>query len=142
MDFWFDVTTPANTLEKDAIITELKLTAGTIVTVWLLHPEGCQGLAHATISEGGHQAYPYPPGSSYHGNSVPMIFEDNYEVEAPATLTLKTWNLDDTYEHIIFVRITLIRREDDPLIIAQINTLRAIETLLHGQRVPIEPGVG
>lgn len=114
MDYWFDKTTPANTAKDDALETELQLCAGVITRVWLFHPEGCHGLAHASIWRGGHQLYPADPDNDYHGNAQPMEFEDQHEIGTPALLKLVTWNEDDTYEHRVYVRITVTRPEDDP----------------------------
>jgi len=135
MDFWYAVATDHNTAKVAAVVTDLKLTAGTITQVWLVHPEGCQGLAYAAIFEGGHQLYPHNPEESYHGNDVPMILDDNYELKAPALLKLKTWNLDDTYDHTVYLRITVLRPKIDVATQALIDALNIIKQLLTGRRV-------
>jgi hypothetical protein len=135
MDYSFEKTTPKNTLEKDALELDLKLTEGVITQVWLFHPEGCQGLAHAAIFEGDHQLWPHNRGSSYHGNDVPMTWADEYELKAPALLKLKTWNLDDTYPHTVYVRITVLRGRIDAASQALIDALGIIKTLLTGKRL-------
>jgi len=135
MDFAYAIKTPANTAKANAIETELKLTSGTIVEVWMVHPEGCQGLAYAAIFRGGHQLYPHNPDEAYHGNAVPMIWKDNYELEAPALLKLKTWNLDDTYDHTLYLRITVLRGVIDTATKALLDTLSIIKQLLTGRRV-------
>jgi hypothetical protein len=135
MDYWFDVTTLANTAKVDAVVTDLKLTAGTITQVWMVHPEGCQGLAYAAIFEGGHQLYPHNPAEAYHGNDVPMILSDNYELKAPALLKLKTWNLDDTYDHTVYLRITVLRPKIDVATQGLLDALNIIKLLLTGKRV-------
>lgn len=135
MDYWFAVTTTAGTAKADAVETELKLTAGIIKQVWMVHPEGCHGLAYAAIFMGGHQLYPNNPEEAYHGNAVPMIWEDNYELEAPALLKLKTWNLDETYDHTVYVRITVLRPKIDAAQQALIDLLSIIKQLLTGRRL-------
>lgn len=135
MDYWFTKTTLANTAKADALELELKLTEGVITRVWMVHPEGCQGLAYAAIFEGGHQLYPHNPEESYHGNDVPMILDDNYELKAPALLKLKTWNLDDTYDHAVYLRITVLRPKIDVATQALIDALNIIKQLLTGRRV-------
>jgi hypothetical protein len=109
VDYKYQKTTPANTSKENALETSLKLTTGIIIQVVLYHPEGCHGLAYAAIFRGGHQLYPTNSEEAYNGNAVPATFTDNYELESPAELTLKTWNLDDTYEHTVYVRITVSR---------------------------------
>jgi hypothetical protein len=135
MDFSYVVKTSAGTTEKDAVETELKLTEGTITRVQLLHPEGCQGLAYASIWLGGHQLYPSNPETAYHGNDVPVEFEDNYDLEAPAILKLKTWNLDDTYEHAVYVRITVLRSKIDVAQQTLIDLFSKMLQLLTGRRL-------
>jgi len=135
MDYSYAVTTGKNTAKENAIETELKLTTGTIVEVWMVHPEGCHGLAYASIHRGGHQLYPANPDEAYHGNAVPMIWKDNYELEAPALLKLKTWNLDDTYDHTLYLRITVLRGVVDVATQALLDTLSIIKQLLTGRRV-------
>jgi len=135
MDYKYAVKTTAGTTEANAIKTDLKLTAGIITRVQLLHPEGCHGLAYASIWEGGHQLYPSNPESAYHGNDAPLEMEDNYELKTPALLTLKTWNLDDTYEHTVYVRITILRPSADPFQQAMIDLLSIIKQLLTGRRI-------
>lgn len=135
MDYWFAVSTPANTAEADAIITELKLTTGVITKVWMLHPEGCHALAYASLWRGGHQLYPHNPDYAYNGNDVPMIWEDTYELLAPAILKLKTWNLDETYAHYVFLKITVLRPEELTLIKKQLEILEQIAQRLVGQRL-------
>ena len=135
MDYWFDVSTPADKAKIDLVKTELKLTTGTITEVSLFHPEGCHGLAYAAIFIGGHQLYPSDPDNAYNGNAIPAIFKDHYELKTPPVLTLKTWNLDDTYPHRVFVRITVLRPDEDPTLRATLDILSAIRSLLTGKRL-------
>lgn len=135
MDYWFAVATPATTAKENAVTTELKLCEGVIVKVWMLHPEGCHGLAYAAIFHEGSQLYPINPEEGYHGNDVPMEWADNFQLRAPALLKLKTWNLDDTYEHKVFVRVTLLRPEEDPTLLAMLQIWENIRQLLMGRRI-------
>jgi hypothetical protein len=134
MDYWFEKTTPAGTSEGNALALDLKLTEGIITQVWLFHPEGCQGLAHAAIYEGGHQRYPHNKESSYHGNDVPMIWADNYDLKAPALLKLKTWNDDVTYPHTVYVRITVLREGEDRTVTLLGEFMSIIQALLTAKR--------
>ena len=107
MDYWFSVTTPANTKKEDAIETEMQVTEGIITHVWLKHPPGCHGLAHATISDGLSQIYPTNKDEDYHGDEFPMEWDDYYELLSPAKLFLHTWNDSTLYSHGVDVRITM-----------------------------------
>ena len=107
MDYWFSVTTPANTKKEDAVETEMQVTEGIITHVWLKHPPGCHGLAHATISDGLSQIYPTNKDEDYHGDEFPMEWDDYYELLSPAKLFLHTWNDSTLYSHGVDVRITI-----------------------------------
>jgi hypothetical protein len=135
MDYKFTVKTTANTPAYTPVRTTIKLTAGTITKVWFFHPEGCHGLAYASLWRGGHQLYPTNPEAAYHGNDVPMEFEDNYALETPAELTLKTWNLDDTYDHTLYLRVTVLRGVVDTATQALLDALAIIKALLTGKRL-------
>jgi hypothetical protein len=129
MDYWVEKETPANTAKSDALETEIELVPGTITEVWIFHPPGCFGLAYATIVEGIHQLYPTNSENAYHGDGYPMQFKDNYDLKSPANLKLITWNLDDTYAHSVYVRITILHAKYSPFeeaILAIVKKLAAV----------------
>lgn len=107
MDYWFSVTTPANTTKENAVETPMQVTEGIITHVWVKHPPGCHGIVHATISDGLNQIYPTNKDESYHGDTFPMEFDDSYELTKPAKLYLLTWNESVTHSHAVDVRITI-----------------------------------
>jgi len=111
MDYWFSVTTPANTKKEDAVETTMQVTEGIVTHVWLKHPPGCHGLAHATISDGLSQIWPTNKDEDYHGDEFPMEFDEAYEIMKPAKLHLLTWNDSTLYEHGVDVRITILPKE-------------------------------
>jgi len=108
LDFWFEKSTPANTAKKDALKTAMPMKEGVVTHVWVLHPPGCKGLAHAQIWHGLHQLWPTNPEASYHGDTFPMEFNEGRQLKKPVELTLVTWNLDDTYAHSVYMRITIM----------------------------------
>jgi len=130
MDFHFMVSTPKNTAKENAVSTKLKLTEGFIRRVWMWHPFGCRGYAYATVWEGGHQLYPHNAEEAYHGDGSPFDIEEDYYLEEPAELTLKTWNLSTLYSHNVFVRITVLRARADPLQQALIDLVAILKRLL------------
>ena len=100
------VTIPANTPELSPIEVEVKLTHGVIHRVEVEFPAGCAGLAHLQILRYDHQIYPTNPEGSFNTDDYIVPIDDYFElIEAPYTLKLRGWNLDDTYEHTITVRI-------------------------------------
>ena len=111
MDYWFSVSTPANTKKEDAVETTMQVTEGIVTHVWIKHPPGCHGLAHATISDGLSQIWPTNKDEDYHGDEFPMEFDEAYEIMKPAKLHLLTWNDSTLYEHGVDVRITILPKE-------------------------------
>ena len=107
MDYWFSVTTPANTTKENALETPMQVTEGIITHVWIKHPLGCRGQAHVTISDGLNQIYPTNKDADYHGDQFPMEFDDAYELTKPAKLHLLTWNDGVVNSHVVDVRITI-----------------------------------
>ena len=64
------------------------------------------------ISDGGFQVWPSPLGSWFTGDSIVIGFDDVYLKEsAPYQFNIFTYNDDDTYEHLIHVRIGLVTNE-------------------------------
>ena len=111
MDYWFSVSTPANTSKDKAIETPMQVTEGIVTHVWIKHPPGCHGVAHATISDGLSQIWPTNKDEDYHGDEFPMEFDEVYEVEKPAKFHLRTWNDSTLYAHKVDVRITILPKE-------------------------------
>ena len=100
------ITTDAGTAEGSKADVTLQLTSG---LVWLFEvdfPPGCCGLQHVQLFDGSYQVLPATIGESLHGDSVTMRFDDLYfKQAAPFELKIRTWNLDDTWDHTIQVRI-------------------------------------
>lgn len=82
--------------------------SGLITRVWILFPQGCNALAHAAIFLGETQIYPTNPDFDYSSDTFPIEFEDNYGFAAPEVISLRTYNLDDTYDHTIYVHLTTV----------------------------------
>lgn len=100
------ITTAANTAEKSIPDVILKVTSGLIWLFEVDFPPGCCGLHHIQIFDGSYQVLPSTPGESLHGDNVTMQFNDLYlKAGAPFELKIRTWNLDDTFPHIVQVRV-------------------------------------
>ena len=112
MFYEWAIAVPANTTEAAPITQEMKLTKGVITRIEIQFPTGCAGLAHCRILEGTIQKWPTPPSTSFASDGYTVPIEENYELEnLPATLFAKAWNLDDTYDHTIYVRVGVLRGE-------------------------------
>lgn len=103
------VTVPPNTPESAPLVSLLTLTAGVITTLRVGFPPGCSGLCHVQVREKGWQIVPWSLSESLHWDSYVFELLPQYVMAAdPYDLTLLTWNLDDSYEHTIFVGVEVI----------------------------------
>jgi len=122
MHFAVDIPTPANTLERHAVVTRMTVYPGMTGQVWVGFPDGCFGLAHMRIYHWNGMVWPgYThvksiattlPGfigiatvnptdiPSFAWNAYTYTFEDPFPLTAePYEFVIKTWNLDDFYPH-------------------------------------------
>jgi len=105
----YSFTIPANTAKSAPHTKAAKLTQGIIHRVEIVFPSGCAGLAHCVIREGLHQRWPTNPEGSFNFDSYNLAFNEFLEfTRKPYTLTLVGWNLDDTYDHTLEVRIGIL----------------------------------
>lgn len=109
---FYDVsfTIPSNTTKASPLEQDVKLTHGIIHRLEIGFPRGCAGLVHLQIKEGLHQRWPTNPQGSFNTDGYTIAFNEDQEffVE-PYILTLVGWNLDDTYDHTLEVRIGISR---------------------------------
>jgi hypothetical protein len=108
MNFVFNITTPKNTPESSPQKTILKLAKGIIRKTEIQFPPGAAGLLHVKLARSVYQPYPYNPDSDYIGDGQTIeLLGDVYMLEAPTQLEAYTWNKDDTYEHMVIIRIVM-----------------------------------
>ncbi len=112
MIYRFLITTPANTSEKDAQQTEMKLGKGVIHKLDIVFPPGPQRLLHLKIAQGAHQRWPTNPDQSFASDGEPITFREGLELnEEPYILSAWTWNEDTVYEHAVIIRLGLLRKK-------------------------------
>ena len=103
------IQTPANTPRLSPKTTRIKMWGGVIHRVEIMFPPGPQGLLHVQLFHGGHQIFPSTHGQSFAGDDETISFNDFYKLEPGFnTLIIKTWNEDDTYDHVCRVRIGVL----------------------------------
>lgn len=112
MYYKWEKSIPANTLEADAIEECLQLTKGTIKEIHLGFPPGPGGLVHLQVRDKGWQIVPWTPLQSVAWDDHVFVLPCDYDLdEEPYDLTIRAWNLDDTYDHTVFVGVVLTERE-------------------------------
>lgn len=109
MQYELRVTAPANGTRSTAEWRELAVVPGVIRRVELQFPDGCAGLVHAQVWRWWRCLWPTNPEADFMADGYVIGFEERYPMdEKPYTLWLRLWNLDDTYEHTVTLRVTLL----------------------------------
>lgn len=112
MLFVANITVAKSTTEASPKSQVLKIAHGIISWVSVSFPPGCVGLAHCVILHHEHQVWPSTENMSLAGDTFPIEWNEYYEsYQPPYELKVKAWNEDDTYQHIITVRIAVLPRK-------------------------------
>lgn len=112
MNYIIQDTVPANTKEANKRTTRVRLPKGVLVKVDINFPFGCTGLAHAKLLRGTQQLFPAQADLDYAADGETINFPQLYVIDdAPVHWSLVTWNLDETFDHKITARLTIIPRK-------------------------------
>lgn len=112
MYYDFSFTISANTTKASPHTEKVKLTYGIIHRLEIGFPRGCAGLVHFVILEALHQRWPTNPQGSFNTDGYTIAFNEHLKfTRKPYILTLSGWNLDDTYDHTLEVRIGILPQE-------------------------------
>lgn len=112
MIYDYALPTPANTLESAPMETIITLPVGRIAHVDIMFPSGCAGLAHVQIYRALHQLWPANVGASFIGDGTVVSWDEDYMLtDEPFALKAICWNLDDTYQHTITLRINVLETD-------------------------------
>jgi len=113
MFYDYSITVPANTAESSPVTQYLKLTRGIIHRVEVQFPIGASALMRCKIFYHEWQAFPTNPDGYFASDGYVIPIDDYYKIDSePFDLKVLVWNLDDTYQHILTVRVGLLRYED------------------------------
>lgn len=103
------LTIPANTAATSPEELEVELDHGRIVAVELQFPRGCVGLVHVQVRRELHQLWPTNVDGDIAGEDARIGWQEDHEfAEEPYTLTLRGWNLDDSFAHTVTFRFNLL----------------------------------
>lgn len=112
MDFKCDLAIPQNTAKESPISQDLGIVRGKITGIKVFLPWGCAGLAGVSIWYASWQIAPITLNEYLTGNETLHDIDMDYDVlEEPLTLIVKGYNLDDTYEHTPWIRVSMITSE-------------------------------
>jgi len=112
MFYDFAITVPAGTTEAAPVEQVMKLTYGVIHRVEVQFPIGTQALAHCKIYHEEHQLLPTNPDGDFASDGYTIPIDEHYELfTEPYSLKAKCWNDDDTYAHVITIRVGILPQE-------------------------------
>lgn len=106
-----DLALPANTPGASPVDLEVILVDGWVAQIALLFPPGPATLAHVTVRVSGAQLYPTGSGQDFHPDNQLIIIPCDFDVPLVAgarKITLRGWNLDDTWPHTIQAHVWVI----------------------------------
>lgn len=98
------VPVPPDTPESAPVEKILTLAPGRVRWWFVGFPPGCADLVHVTIHRFEHQIVPEGEGESLQWGGYMFPIEDSYDItDEPHQVLIRAWNLDDSYEHTVFV---------------------------------------
>lgn len=112
MIYALDITTPASTSHLAPLITDLRVTKGLVYRIVFRFPPGSCGLMGVKVFSGNFQVWPTNRETWFKGDDDVIAFDDTYLVSVePFLFQIATYNLDDTYEHEVLLRIGLVSED-------------------------------
>lgn len=112
MIYTANITTPANTSRTSLKKTAIRVTKGLVYKVDFYFPPGSAGLMGVAVFDGLYQVWPSSVGEFFVSDDETIRFDDMFFKEsAPYEFQCYTYNEDDTYEHLVAIRIGLVSSE-------------------------------
>ena len=109
MIYTANITTPKNTAKTAPKATRITVTKGLVYKVEFYFPPGSAGLMGLAVFDGLYQVWPSSVGEFFISDDETISFDDMILMDsAPFEFQCYTYNLDDTYDHFVAVRIGLV----------------------------------
>ena len=100
---------PANTTYTNRRTNSIKVAGGILHTIYVTIPPGSADLAHFQLRLGSYFVLPRNEDKGISGEHVNVDYREWLELKAAEnTLTMETWNEDDTYSHNIRLLIGVL----------------------------------
>jgi len=129
------LTIPRNTPPQAPASVVLPVHPGIVRQVEVAFPSGCVGLVYARVTYWERVIWPANPDGAFSGDGVNLVWPEDLElIEPPFEFELQGWNLDDTFEHTVTLRIQIVPVEKD--------IRRLIAALVPGASGPRRPVEG
>jgi len=105
-----EIVVPANTSKAIPISDQVDVVQGVVRKVWVRWRWGSANLCGCKVFRGGFQLWPSSLGEWFPSNVQDVAFDAEYEVTAePFHFIIRAYNLDDTYDHTLWVGFSLLR---------------------------------
>jgi len=109
MIYRWGITVPANTPEASPVWKDLLMRKGVINKLDIHFPAGCVGLVHVAIFYGDTQLWPEQKGEYFATDDETISFTEYFElIHDWLEIRAMLWNEDDTYDHTISIRISVL----------------------------------
>lgn len=101
------IITPANSTKEE----EIEIEGHVITNISVFFPPGCQALVAVSFWYGIKQIAPTEEGTDLRGSGEAVTWDEYWELpESPCKIRIKVVNEDDTYSHIVLVRIVVKKK--------------------------------
>lgn len=108
LPFFHYLAIPKNTVIASYANYVLKLPIAQIHRIWIEFPKGCAGLVGFSLWRGVEQIFPLPAGVWLRSDGYTFNFAFTHLIDSePYEVELRGYNLDDTYQHTIWVGLEL-----------------------------------
>lgn len=110
MIFARQILIPANTQLDDPLITTIPISLGTLRHVWVRWRWGSGNLCGCRILYASFQMWPLTMTDWFVSTPYPLDFEDDLPIDdVPTDLVVEAYNIDDTFEHRLWVAVSILR---------------------------------
>jgi len=129
-DRW-EYTIPANTAEENAVRVECRISPGTLKSVHIFFPLGCQGLARCRVFLGEKPVAPRSAKNFISGDDTLVKIDNLHDLisENVPVLNWDVWNLDETFSHTPWMSAEWISA-DEPYEKTMTETLKDFVTIM------------
>jgi hypothetical protein len=104
------ITTPKNTPREVPLVTRIPLCVGVIHQFSAFFPAGAQGLHRFIVRRAIHQILPTNSSDFFSGEDEHIDNKEFIQIDdEPKDIEIHSWNLDDTYDHTVLVRLGVLR---------------------------------
>lgn len=124
--FFHYFTIPKSTPIATPLTYTLNLPIGKINKLWIEYPKGCSGLVGFQLHRSTRQIFPQPEDIWLRSDNSVMAFAFSHAIKTePYEVLLKGYNIDDTYEHTIWIGLEMsgFNKELTPAMQAFMKTL-------------------